>query len=196
MAGRLGFGMSGTINGTDHFAAAMTNFGEAHQATQSAMSNLTNSNATLALTLPALQQNMAQQGQVLAMLCQQVNNAWQGNNNNWNNNNNGSSNNNNRSNNGGSRCNNRGRNNNNNSRNGKRNGGGDGDHPWNVRQFEGTTYCWSHGHDTGPHHTSVTCTNRAQGHQAAATSTNTMGGNPKNAERTTNRCQVCRIGRA
>ena len=101
-ASRLGFGMSGTISGADPFAAAMTNFGEAHQATQSAMSNLTNSNAALATTLPALQQHMAQQGQVLAMLCQQVNSAWQGNNNNWNNNNGGSSNNNNCNNNGGS----------------------------------------------------------------------------------------------
>ena len=130
------------------------------------------------------------------MLCQQVNNAWQGNNDNWNNNNNGGSNNNNRSNNGGSRRNNRGRNNNNNSRNGKRNGGSDGDRPWNVRQFEGATYCWSHGHDTGPHNTSAMCTNRAQGHQAAATSTNTMGGNPKNAERTMYPSQVGRVGRA
>ena len=105
------------------------------------------------------------------MLCQPVNNAWQGGSNSWNNNG-GGSNNSNRKNNGGSRRNNRGRNSNNNSRNGKSNGSGVGDRPWNVRQFEGATYCWSHGHDTGPHHMSATCNNRAQDHQSATTSTN------------------------
>ena len=214
-AGRLGFGMGAASNGPDPYAAAMTNFGEAHHATQTAVSNLTNSNAALATALPALQQHMAQQGQVLAMLCQQVNNAWQSNGNNWSNNGGGGGNSNNngnrnanggwrRNNNGGNNSNNNGGNNNSNSSNrsnnsnrnsNKRNGGNDSDRPWNVREWEGATYCWSHGHDTGPHHTSATCNNRLQGHQPNATSTNTMGGNPKNAQRTMNPSQVGRVGR-
>jgi hypothetical protein len=39
-------------------------------------------------------------------------------------------------------------------------------------------YCWTHGHLVNPKHTSQSCTGRKEGHQAAATATNMMGGNP------------------
>jgi hypothetical protein len=37
-------------------------------------------------------------------------------------------------------------------------------------------YCWSHGFLKSPRHTSATCSNRSEGHQANATATNKMGG--------------------
>lgn len=43
----------------------------------------------------------------------------------------------------------------------------------------GSTYCWTHGHSKNPHHTSITCMRKANGHQDAATSDNTMGGSTR-----------------
>jgi hypothetical protein len=40
------------------------------------------------------------------------------------------------------------------------------------------SYCWTHGHLVNPKHTSDSCTGKKDGHQAAATATNMMGGNP------------------
>ncbi len=41
-------------------------------------------------------------------------------------------------------------------------------------------YCWTHGYMVQESHTSKTCTNKAAGHQDAATRTNTMGGSERN----------------
>jgi hypothetical protein len=41
-------------------------------------------------------------------------------------------------------------------------------------------YCWTHGFMVRESHTSKTCTNKAAGHQDAATRTNTMGGSERN----------------
>lgn len=41
-------------------------------------------------------------------------------------------------------------------------------------------YCWTHGYMVRESHTSVTCTNKAAGHQDAATRTNPMGGSERN----------------
>jgi hypothetical protein len=50
------------------------------------------------------------------------------------------------------------------------------------------SYCWTHSHLVNPKHTSESCTGRKEEHQAAATATNMMGGNPaiwKRATKTT-----------
>ena len=41
-------------------------------------------------------------------------------------------------------------------------------------------YCWTHGYRVKLGHNSATCTNKAEGHQLAATRANTMGGSTKN----------------
>ncbi len=41
-------------------------------------------------------------------------------------------------------------------------------------------YCWTHGFRVREGHTSLTCTNKAEGHKEAATRTNTMGGSMVN----------------
>jgi hypothetical protein len=41
-------------------------------------------------------------------------------------------------------------------------------------------YCWTHGHTTNSSHTSATCNNRGDGHQATATAAHSMGGNTDN----------------
>jgi hypothetical protein len=41
------------------------------------------------------------------------------------------------------------------------------------------TYCWTHGISTNSRHTSATCMNPAENHQAAATMENTMGGSTR-----------------
>ena len=72
-AAKQGFGMSATANDVDAaYAAATTNFSEAHQATQTAVSNLTTSNAAYAAALPAILQQQQQQNAVLNMLVQQA----------------------------------------------------------------------------------------------------------------------------
>ena len=53
-----GYGMLAAEDAADSFAAAATNFSEAHNATQASFSNLTTSNATLADVLPSIQQQM------------------------------------------------------------------------------------------------------------------------------------------
>ena len=46
------------------------------------------------------------------------------------------------------------------------------------QQYNGQSYCWTHGVTNNPSHTSYTCRNPAHGHQSTATMANTMGGNP------------------
>ncbi len=48
-----------------------------------------------------------------------------------------------------------------------------------------TGYCWMHGYRVKVGHNSATCTNKAEGHQLAATCANIMGGSTKNKPTTT-----------
>jgi hypothetical protein len=41
------------------------------------------------------------------------------------------------------------------------------------------TYCWTHGSSNNSRHTSATCMNPAEGHQAAATMDNPLGGSTR-----------------
>jgi len=202
---KQGFGMSAAE--ADDFAAAAANFSEAHNAAQSSFNHLTTSNATMSNVLPAIQQQMQQQNAVLGMLCQQVaNNAWNNNGGNNNSNNNGGGgggrrnnnrsnrwNRNNRNNNGGGGGGGGGGGNNNRNNNSNSNGGPTAQQrktwPYNVRRYalmlDGQpSYCHTHGCDTGPHHTSMTCNRRGNNHNAMATFNNKMGGSTANSERT------------
>ena len=49
-----------------------------------------------------------------------------------------------------------------------------------TRFFNNSNYCWSHGFDIGPSHTSATCRNPKHGHKKEATVTNQMGGDQTN----------------
>ena len=49
-----------------------------------------------------------------------------------------------------------------------------------VPAADNTRYCWTHGYRVSSTHTSATCTKRAEGHQVAATRSNTMGGSELN----------------
>ena len=44
-------------------------------------------------------------------------------------------------------------------------------------------YCWTHGYNTNPEHTSQTCSRKAEGHVLEATSTDRQGGSTKSAKR-------------
>ncbi len=48
-----------------------------------------------------------------------------------------------------------------------------------------TGYCWTHGYQVKVGHNSATCTNKAEGHQLAATLANIMGGSTKSKPTTT-----------
>ena len=61
---------------------------------------------------------------------------------------------------------------------------------WTGHQQPGAS--WTHGHDYG--HTSGACQLRHANHVATAVSNNTMGGNPKYAERTILPSQAGRVG--
>mmetsp|Transcript_14753 Transcript_14753/g.20914 ORF Transcript_14753/g.20914 Transcript_14753/m.20914 type:complete len:541 (+) Transcript_14753:121-1743(+) len=53
-----------------------------------------------------------------------------------------------------------------------------------VKRFENDNYCWTHGCDVQPGHTSMTCTNPAPGHNVYATRFNMMGGSMKGSHKT------------
>ncbi len=56
--------------------------------------------------------------------------------------------------------------------------------PNKVKRYQNMNFCWSHGHDVQPGHTSQTCTNPAQGHNYFATRENPMGGSMKGSHKT------------
>ncbi len=200
-AGSFGMGMNAlqtsTISDLDtEYDNSVVTFANAHNKTQESINSLTQTNAQMQAALPSIQQQLEQVNQMQAMLCQQINAmtsapppAWQqqqyqqqhqgGN--------------------GGTRRN--GRRNNRNGGGGnnwqqRNNSNNQGGRPYNCRIYEGETYCWTHGHDTGPHHTSGSCRTPLNGHQRQAHSRNTMGGNPANAHRTVNPSAIGRVGKS
>jgi hypothetical protein len=48
------------------------------------------------------------------------------------------------------------------------------------KRFDNDNYCWTHGFDCHPSHTSTTCKWPKEGHESAATKDNIMGGNQDN----------------
>ena len=173
-AGQFGFGMNANEAGGDvdaEFTNSVANFAQAHQKTQTTISNLTNTNAQL-------------QQQIQQMQWQMNQNANNANQQHWNG---GNGNNNNNKFSGGQKKKKKKQPNNANN-NGwtgyGNNTGSTSDRPPHVKLFNNDNYCWTHGHDLSGDHNGMTCLNRHCNHQAAATKDNTMGGNPSGAEKT------------
>ena len=49
-----------------------------------------------------------------------------------------------------------------------------------TRRHPENTYCWTHGFDVAPTHTSATCKAKKEGHQVDATFNNNLGGSQRN----------------
>jgi hypothetical protein len=196
-AGSFGMGMNAMGDGAygdidAEYDNSVVNFANAHSKTQESINNLTQTNAQMQNVLPSIQQQLAHVNQMQSVLCQQINAmnsapppAWQ------------------QqpiqqfqqqSNGGGSKKKKKKQGNTSGWQQRNPHNPNVGKRPPNVRVYEGEWYCWSHGHDRGPHHTSANCRNQLPGHQPGATSRNTMGGNPLNAERTINPSAAGRIG--
>ena len=159
---------------------SVANFAASHQATQSTIANLTNTNAQLQQQLQAFQ--MQQAHNMYQAQYQPPNN---------NNNNNGGNNNYNKKKKGNKKS-------NNNKHKAFDPNAHLGARPFNVKVYEGGpggNYCWTHGNDCATGHNSGTCMNPTAGHQRNATFQNPMGGNPKNMERALEPSAVGRIGR-
>ena len=166
------------------FNNSIANFADAHNQTQSTISNLTNTNMQLSNAVAQLQQQMNMMPATMnqmAMYGAQNSNAnktpWA---NNTNNNRKTKKNNRNNGNNGGWT----GYGNTNNANTNNNAAGNTNPRPAHVKLFNNDNYCWTHGHDQPSDHCSMTCMNRHPNHNQNATKQNTMGGNPANAERT------------
>ena len=172
--------------GTDvehEFNNSIANFADAHNQTQSTISNLTNTNMQLSNAVAQLQQQMNMMPATMNQMA--MYGAQNGNNNNmqWASNSTNSNrkkkkNNRNNGNNGGWT----GYGNNNNANNNNTASGNSNPRPAHVKLYNNDNYCWTHGHDQPGDHCSMTCMNRHVNHNQNTTKQNTMGGNPVNAE--------------